>query len=210
MSPRLLLIWLVAVSLPLPAFGQICRGTADISAVSRVQGGAVLAFPENATGISGVVSGGGDGYFVEGQAGTTLIDSPIDENVFSTTLNAGAQLTDSSRRVAVCPLATFSTEYVEDIFGLSVGGGAAVGAIAVDSDTFQLIPAIGVVVQRSRVRVSGLGSTSDTTAGAELGVGLVFGRRFTVNPSVLIPIKEFLDVEAGNTFRLTFTIGGPQ
>ena len=201
----------VLLLVPSVAGAQICRGLADISSLTPLQGGGIFDFTEASTGLGGVVVGGGDGYFVEGAVGWEFVDD-TDITFFQSSLFAGGQIdATDDRRVMICPGGIFSYGYSGDVLGAEVqllggGGGISFGAVVAETDRVKLIPTVGMLVRRVRARreVNDVAITNSDTVGTfEIGAGVALNDRFTIKPSILIP---FLVDGVDPSFRLTFTI----
>jgi len=91
-----------------------------------------------------------------------------------------------------------------DLFGFTVGGGIGVGGVVAEQNGFQIIPAVGVLFERARLRLSNdAGSFVDwlNVTTAEIGIGIVLQDRFTIRPALTLSSVEG-DTSTG--FRLTF------
>ena len=195
---------------PALASAQICRGTADVWGGSTAYGGGSVAFVESQTTLAGTVAGGSDGYFVSGEVGAAFFDSPIDSTLFQSRFVGAAQISDGSRRVVVCPGAVGSYAH-GDILGntlsqWSVGGGAAVGAVAIDGSVVQVIPHFGFTIERIRSELGDLASRSDTATFGEVGVGFAFHRRFSIVPSVVFAFTEVFGEKPDVVYVIAFSV----
>jgi hypothetical protein len=203
------------VFMPVGAFAQICRGSADVSTAQRWHGGASGTFAEVGNGIYGVVAGGSTAYVIAGRAG---MEDYRGAHFFRTRLEGAPQLAAFSRRLVVCPGGTLSTgkTYVFERhrFEWTLGMAASVGVVAIDRTRIQAIPAFTFVVERWRARTwyyiyeDKLTSyVWETVSWGEAAVGIVLNRRVSITPSVRFRTDQMeSNRELTNAFHTTFTV----
>ena len=198
-----------------PAFAQTCAGRIALGS-GGVSGmaGAGLAFSSSATSFSGGALGGNSQMF----GGANVGRISYDELDFSTTFvsgTVGGQVpVDANKRMSLCPVFSFGTEWASDIEGSGVdfsstvfGGGVLFGVIVSETATVQVVPTFGVSIQRVNAKIEGFGeeeSESDTVGVAQFGVGLVLHKMFAIVPAITVPFGVD-DVEVG--FSLQAVIG---
>jgi hypothetical protein len=202
--------WLAAGT----ASAQTCFGNAPFDQKRPYQAGGAIDFSPNVTSYLGTFAGGNQSAFGLVGLGGTAYDA-LGASTLDTTVTVGGQVaTDPNRRVVICPFGT-----VQNIFGpnnlagsgatvwtLDLGGGAAVGVVAVRTSTVQLIPGFAVLVDRERTRTT-LGSASvveNATVGRiVIGAGLVLNGRAGIVPKLLIPVNV---ANANKVFEISFSV----
>jgi hypothetical protein len=206
-------ILFVMMAWPAAASAQVCMGQAPIGRPSPMVFGAGVTFADGIASYGFTFGGGTDAGF--GRGGFAV--NHYDEDGFDTwAVGAvgGSQIAaDARQRVQICPVGQFSYEWRNDIqdsgvdvSALTTGAGVFAGFVVAESATAQLVPTVGLAVNRTRVEVSveGFGDdrVSRTYGVAQLGLGIVLNRRTAITPSVLIP---FGVDEVEPSFSLVFT-----
>jgi hypothetical protein len=208
------------------ASAQTCLARPGISATSPVQVGGGVGFQDievsgvtlgQVTTFYGTVSGGGDRSFVEAEVRSVSLEDTT-RTAWGTRIWAGGQIAnDSSRRVVVCPFASFSTSngpndtdngIAQSTIGF--GGGATVGVVALDSGSVQIAPAFGVGIERVRSKLQVFEDelvVNDNGGLVLVGVGIIVQTRFGITPAWVIPFG--FDTE-GVQLRVTFTVAFPK
>ena len=211
---RILIVCVFVLS-PGLASGQVCRGSAAVSATERLHGGASGTFAEVGNGVDGVVVVGSNAFVVAGRAG---IEDYRGAHFFRTRLEGAPQLTAFGRRLVVCPGGTFSTGTTEvgerNRFEWALGLAASAGVVAVDRAAVQIIPAFTLVVEQWRARTwfyiyedKITTNTRDVVSFGEAAVGVVLNRRFSITPIARFRIDDDRPIlELTNAFRVAFTV----
>ena len=130
------------------AFAQMCSGAVPISNSNRLNAGGSLLFADDTMGFSGIVQGGNSNFFGGLQLGRVTTDAPGDD-LSSTVIGgrAGAQFTyEMNRPLHICPVLTLSRAWASDAFDVdgldlsstSIGFGADVGLLAMESGNMQI------------------------------------------------------------------------
>jgi hypothetical protein len=123
----------------------------------------------------------------------------------------------SARRVFVCPVGVggFSTGPKFDEFHnpltMYVGGGAGVGAVAVDREVLAVVPSLRLSVTYQHVDAGAfLRTIKGTLTTLIVGVGIIFPKaHVAVRPSVNLPVDHNLnssDFEANPTYSITVSL----
>jgi hypothetical protein len=202
---------LLSLALPLTllstqAAAQTCVGMPSFSSGHmQLAGGGTFA---DGTSSFGGTFGYGTPKALYGKAGigTTSYDG-FDGSSFDLSLGGGYQIPLKASRVAqLCPVANLTIgSGPNDILGAGVdmssrtfAFGAAVGALVGHSSQVNILPNASFQFANTRISMDD-GTTS--AAGSEsyalltLGTGFVFNSRFSVNPSISIP----MGLDGGNT-----------
>lgn len=114
-------------------------------------------------------------------------------------LGAGYQVPLESAQAEVCPLASISLGWGPDnVFGpgtdvstRTIAAGAAFGIVVGRGSQVQFVPNASVLLATSRLSVEdGTSSASDSDgfAALTLGTGIIFASRYSLSPSVSIPV----------------------
>jgi hypothetical protein len=181
------------------AAAQTCVGMPSFSSGHmQVAGGATFA--DGASSFGGTFGyGTPKGLYGKAGLGTTSYDV-FDGSSFDLNLGGGYQIPlHSSRKAELCPVASLSlASGPNDIAGTGVdmssrtfAFGASVGGLVGNSSQMQILPNASFQFANARATVDD-GTTS--LSGSEsyglltLGTGFVFNSRFSVNPSVSIPV----------------------
>ena len=202
---------LLSLALPLTllstqAAAQTCVGMPSFaSGHMQLAGGGTFA---DGTSSFGGTFGYGTPKGLYGKAGigSTSYDG-LDGSSFDLSLGGGYQIPLQASRVAqLCPVANLSIgSGPNDILGAGVdmssrtfAFGAAVGALVGQSSKVNILPNASFQFANTRISMDD-GTTS--AAGSEsyalltLGTGFVFNSRFSINPSINIPVG----LDGGNT-----------
>lgn len=202
---------LLSFALPLTllstqAAAQTCVGMPPFAS-GHMQLAAGGTFADGTSGFGGTF-GYGTPKALYGKAGigTTSYDG-FDGSSFDLSLGGGYQIPLKASRVAqLCPVANLTVgSGPNDILGAGVdmssrtfAFGAAVGALVGHSSQVNILPNASFQFANTRISMDD-GTTS--AAGSEsyalltLGTGFVFNSRFSVNPSISIP----MGLDGGNT-----------
>jgi hypothetical protein len=188
-----------------------------VSGTAPIYVGGGIGFNEGVTQFFGTVGGGNNAGFVVADLGGVNYDD-VGITSFSSRLSAGGQIAgDSERRVVICPTASVTNEFVNDLFGtnveawvLDIAAGASVG-VALGGSEVQVVPGFGAFGARSRLRLKAPSDESvvlnETYGYAVVGVGIVMHQRFSLTPQVFLPFG----LEGGtNGFTLTFAVSFPK
>ena len=212
------LIAIVAVLIPGVSWAQVCTGQAPIGRSSPGIFGAGVSFAEGIASYGFSIGGGTDAAF--GRGGFAV--NHYDEDEFDTwAVGAvgGSQIAaDASRRIQICPVGQFTYEWRNDIQGsgvdlsaLTTGAGVLAGFVAAESASAQLVPTVGLAVNRTTVKISvedfGSERVSRTYGVAQLGLGIILNRRSAITPSVAIPFG-IDDVEPSFSLVFSYAFGG--
>jgi hypothetical protein len=196
-------ILLLSLALPFlvggKAAAQTCVGMPSFSSGQmQVAGGGTFA--DGTSGFGGTFGYGvPKGLYGKAGVGTTSYDG-LDGSSFDFAVGGGYQIPlHTSRTAELCPVANLSLgSGPNDIAGSGVdmssrtfAFGASVGALVSRSTQMQILPNASFQFANTRLSVDD-GTTS--VSGSEsyglltLGTGFVFNSRFSVNPSVSIPM----------------------
>jgi hypothetical protein len=197
---------IVFLSLALPftllttkAAAQTCVGMPSFSSGQmQVSGGGTFA--DGANSFGGAFGyGAPKGFYGKAGLGTTSYDA-LNGSSFDFNVGGGYQIPlQSSRMAEVCPVASLSLgSGPNDVQGTGVdmssrtfAFGASIGALVGRSSRMQILPNASFQFANTRAKVDD-GTTSAT--GSEsyglltLGTGFVFNSRFSVNPSINVPV----------------------
>lgn len=186
---------------PLRLGGTLTTGS-DVTTL-----GADLAFGQAAGAFGGVGIGVAD--FDNTDESALLISGTIGTQMAlgtASSTSAGAQL---------CPVA--SLEYQAgpsignvDISGLLLRGGVSLGTSIAMAQTVRLAPfgTLSVGYARSSISSPSLDESDSEVGGViDLGAGVIFNNKFTIRPSVMIPVG-FDDSDARFGLAVGFNFGG--
>jgi hypothetical protein len=196
---------ILTLSLVLPlllgskAAAQACVGMPSFSS-GPMQVAAAASFADGATGLGGTFGYGvPNGVYGKAGIGTTSYDA-FDGSSLNFGLGGGYQIPlHASRKAELCPIASLSFESgPNDVIGSGLDMssrnfalGAAVGALVGNSSQVQILPNASFQFANTRLSIDD-GTTS--ISGSEsyglltLGTGFVFNSRFSLNPSISIPM----------------------
>jgi hypothetical protein len=170
-------------------------------ASGRMQLTAGGQFADGASSFAGGFGYGSPKQGLYGKAGigTTSYDA-FDGSSFDLNIGGGYQIPLHSRRTAqVCPVANLSLgSGPNDILGSGVdlssrtfAFGAALGGLVGQSSQMQILPNASLQFANTRATVddgTSSASQSESYALLTLGTGFVFNSRFSLNPSISVPI----------------------
>ena len=227
--PRLRLaasVLAAAVLLPAaPLLAQTCRGTASFNA-HPVRIGGVVSTGDNVSLIGLDLSfGEDDGAFGGVGVGVQDIDG-TDESATQLTGTIGYQIPvgvaargQRAGGLQVCPIGSVGLRLGPnfdggpDTRGLAAAGGFSLGAPLAMTPTVNLVPFGGLQLVYARNTTDFDNdddvTSTDTYASLDLGAGFTFGDRFTIRPSVDIPLG-LDDADAGFTLFFSLNFGGPR
>jgi hypothetical protein len=181
------------------AAAQACVGMPSFSSgpMQLTAGG---TFADGSSSFGGTFGyGAPTGLYGKAGIGTTSYDA-FDGSSFDFGVNGGYQIPlQASRKAELCPVASLSFgSGPNDIAGTGVdmsnrtfSFGAAVGALMGQNPQMQILPNASFQFANSRVE---LDDGTDSAAGSEsyalltLGTGFVFNSRFSLNPSISLPM----------------------
>jgi hypothetical protein len=192
-------ILLLSLALPLllgsKAAAQACAGMPSFAS-GPMQITAGGSFADGASSFGGTFGyGAPTGLYGKAGIGTTSYDA-FDGSSFDFGVGGGYQIPlHTSRKAELCPIASLSFgSGPNDVLGTGVdmssrnfAFGAALGAQVGNSSQMQILPNASFQFANTRVEI-------DDAAGSEsyglltLGTGFVFNSRFSVNPSISIPV----------------------
>lgn len=208
-----------------PLLAQTCRGTASFN-THPVRLGGVVSSGDDVSVIGLDLSfGEANGAFGGVGVGVQDIDG-TDESATQLTGTIGYQIplgvTSRGQRAGgpqVCPTGTVALrlgpnfEGGPDSRGLAVAGGFSLGAPVGLSQTVNLVPFGGLQLIYARNTLDFDDgedqSDSDTYASLDLGAGFTFNDRFTIRPSVDIPLG-LRGADSGFTLLFALNFGGPR
>jgi hypothetical protein len=196
-------ILLLSLALPLllgsKAAAQSCAGMPSFAS-GPMQITAGGSFVDGASSLGGTFGYGvANGLYGKAGIGTTSYDA-IDGSSFDFGVGGGYQIPlHTSRRAELCPIASLSFgSGPNDVIGSGIdmssrnfAFGAAVGALVGHSSQMQVLPNASFQFANTRVE---LDDGVDSAAGSEsyalltLGTGFVFNSRYSLNPSISIPV----------------------
>jgi hypothetical protein len=194
---------LLSLALPLilggRAAAQTCAGMPSFSS-GQMQVTAGGQFADGSSSFAGTFGlGRANGLYGKAALGTTSYDA-LDGSSTDFGVSGGYQLAlKNTRNAQLCPVASLSIgSGPNDVGGAGLdmssrtfSFGAAMGAVMAQSSQMQIVPNASFQFANTRLSVDD-GTTS--TSGSEsyglltLGSGFVFNSRFSVNPSVSIPV----------------------
>jgi hypothetical protein len=192
-------ILLLSLALPLllgsKAAAQACSGMPSFSS-GPMQITAGGSFADGTSSFGGTFGYGRPaGLYGKAALGTTSYDG-LDGSSLDFGVGGGYQIPlQSSRKAELCPIASLSFgSGPNDVLGSGVdmstrniAFGAALGAQVGNSPQMQILPNASFQFANTRLEI-------DDVAGSEsyglltLGTGFVFNSRFSVNPSISIPV----------------------
>jgi hypothetical protein len=183
---------------------QICLGRPALGANSVANFGAGASFFDGGEAYGARVGFGGQLF---GLAAFDYYDpDATDLSLKSLGAGVGYDVT-SGESVSVCPGVVATYAFGLEILGvdftaLEIAPGVAVGLVSELSPTVSVAPfgQVAFVYTRATVDAGPLGEqTEDETAGLlGLGISLIFNDRFSVGPSVLMPIARDEDDQGGD------------
>jgi hypothetical protein len=193
---------LLSLLLPLLVSGrsvaQTCLGMPSF-AHGRMQVAPGVSFAEGATSYGGSVGYGAPRSFY-GAAGfaTTEYDDVV-ASAENLNLSAGYQVPLAMGTAELCPVASLSLGWgPDDVLGpgvdvsnRTIAAGAAFGILVGGGSPVQFVPSASFLLASTRLKVdNGTQSAVDSEGyGAlTLGTGLVFASRYSLNPTVTIPV----------------------
>ena len=196
-------ILLLSLALPLlfgsKAAAQACAGMPSFSS-GPMQVAAAGSFADGTSSLGGTFGYGvPNGLYGKAGIGTTSYDA-FDGSSFDFGVGGGYQIPlHTSRKAELCPIASLSIgSGPNDVIGSGVdissrtfAFGAAVGALVGNSSQVQILP--NASFQFANTRLS-MDNGTDSASGSEsyglltLGTGFVFNSRFSLNPSISIPM----------------------
>ena len=198
-----------------PAVAQTCMGLASLSNAMQVAGHGDFA--------SGVKAFGGTlGYGMQsglwGKVGAeTMSIDGADSNPLRFGVQTGyeKQVGKSRNPISICPNASFVlgngpdapnlNQSTQDItFGVNFGT-----ALGGSNPRMKIVPTAGFSWAHSKISAkddagTSLGSTSDSYALAQLGLGLIMNQNISIRPSVDLPLKSGYDTRFGVTLGYNF------
>ena len=194
---------LLSLALPLMlgtrAAAQTCVGMPSFSS-GQMQVAAGSSFADGASGFGGTFGyGAPKALYGKAGIGSTSYDG-LDGSSFDFGVGAGYQIPlETTRTAELCPVANLSIgSGPNDIAGSGVdlssrtfSFGAAVGALVGNGSRMEILPNASFQFANSRATIDdGVTSLSGSQSYGllTLGTGFVFNSRFSVNPSVSIPM----------------------
>jgi hypothetical protein len=209
-------ILLLSLALPLllgsKAAAQACTGMPSFAS-GPMQITAGGSFADGTSSFGGTFGYGmPTGLYGKAGIGSTSYDG-LDGSSFDFGVGGGYQIPlQSSRKAELCPIASLSFgSGPNDVLGSGVdmstrnfAFGAALGAQVGNSPQMQILPNASFQFANTRVEI-------DDVAGSEsyglltLGTGFVFNSRFSVNPSISIPVgSDVYDTSFGINGAINF------
>ena len=177
---------------------QTCLGMPSFSS-GRIGVSPGVSIADGTTGYgAGVAYGAPRSLF--GTLGFVATDyDGIGASATNLNLGTGYQIAVASGKAEVCPLASLSLGWgPDDVFGpgtdvstRAIAAGAAFGFVLGRGSQVQFVPNASLLLATSRISVDdGITSASDSDgfAALTLGTGLVFASRYSLSPSVSIPV----------------------
>jgi hypothetical protein len=199
MRRALLLSLALTLLLGTRAAAQTCVGMPSFSS-GQMQIAAGGSFADGASSLGGTFGYGvPKGVYGKAGIGTTSYDG-FDGSSFDLNLGGGYQVPLATSRMAeLCPVASLSLgSGPDDILGTGVdmssrtfSFGAAVGALVGNSSQMQILPNASFQFANTRAEMDdGTNSVSGSESYAllTLGTGFVFNSRYSLNPSISIPV----------------------
>jgi hypothetical protein len=196
-------ILLLSLALPLllgsKAAAQACAGMPSFSS-GPMQVAAASSFADGVSSLGGTFGYGvPNGLYGKAGIGTTSYDA-FNGSSFDFGVGGGYQIPlQTSRKAELCPIASLSFgSGPNDVIGSGLdistrnfAFGAAVGALVGNSSQMQILPNASFQFANTRLKIAD-GTSSES--GSEsyglltLGTGFVFNSRFSLNPSISIPV----------------------
>jgi hypothetical protein len=181
------------------AAAQTCVGMPSFSSgPMQIAGGG--SFADGASSFGGTFGYGvPEGFYGKAGVGTTSYDG-LDGSSFDFSAGGGYQIPlRASRTAELCPVANLAFgSGPDDVLGTGIdmssrtlAFGAAVGAHVGSSPQMQILPNASFQFANTRLKVDDgteSDSASESYALLTLGTGFVFNSRFSLNPSVSIPV----------------------
>ena len=199
MRRALLLSLALTLSLGARAAAQTCSGMPSFSA-GQLQATAGGSFADGASSFGGTFGYGvPKSFYGKAALGTTSYDG-FDGSSLDFGLAGGYQIPlQASRTAEVCPVASLSIgSGPDDVLGSGTdmssrtfAFGAALGAHVGNNPQLQIVPNASFQFANTRVE---LDDGEDSLSGSEsyalltLGTGFVFNSRYSLNPSISIPV----------------------
>jgi hypothetical protein len=197
-------IFLLSLALPFTlmstkAAAQTCVGMPSFSSGQmQIAGGG--KFADGTSGFGGTFGyGAPKGLYGKAGVGTTSYDA-LDGSSFDLNVGGGYQIPlQTSRMAELCPVASLSLgSGPNDVLGSGVdmssrtfAFGASIGALVGHSTRMQILPNASFQFANTRAKVDD-GTTSAAASESygllTLGTGFVFSSRFSVNPSISVPM----------------------
>lgn len=216
---------LAAAVLPAAADAQTCLGLASFD-THPVRLGASVGSQDDLTSLGlNVNFGQRQGAFGGVGVGLTQFDDDdIDEDATTISGSLGYQIplgtnTRSGRGPQVCPIGAVGYTIGPDVGNidtrvLSLQGGFALGAPIELTPAVRLTPFGALSLLHQRLSITSDdddNEINDNESGGllDLGAGLIFNDRFTIRPSLNIPIG-FDEADTGFTLTLGLSFGGPR
>lgn len=181
------------------AAAQTCVGMPSFSSGQmQISGGGTFA--DGANSFGGTFGyGAPKGLYGKAGLGTTSYDA-LNGSSFDLNLGGGYQIPlKSSRMAEVCPVASLSLgsgpNNVQgtgvDMSNRTFAFGASIGALVGHNPRMQILPNAAFQFANTRAKVDD-GTTSASASESygllTLGTGFVFNSRFSVNPSINVPV----------------------
>jgi hypothetical protein len=168
-------------------------------ASGRMRVAPAVSFADGSTSYGGGVGYGAPRSFYAGAGFATTDYDGVGASADNLNLNAGYQVPIEGARAELCPLASLSLGWGPndvlapgaDISNRTIAAGAAFGILVGRGSLVQFVPNASFVLASTRLTVDdGTSSVSGSEGyGAlTLGTGLVLGSRYSLNPSVTIPV----------------------
>jgi hypothetical protein len=199
MRRALLLSLALTLALGARAAAQTCTGMPSFSS-GQLQATAAAAFADGANSFGGTFGYGvPQGLYGKAGLGTTSYDA-FDGSSLDFSVGGGYQVPlQTSRTAELCPIASLSLgSGPNDVLGSGVdissrtfAFGAALGAQLGNNPQMQIVP--NASFQFANTRLS-MDDGTDSASGSEsyglltLGTGFVFNSRYSLNPSVSLPM----------------------
>ena len=196
-------IYLLSLALPFvlgsKAVAQTCTGMPSFTS-GKMQVAGSGTFADGASSFGGTF-GYGTPKSLYGKAGigTTSYDA-FDGSSFDFNVGGGYQIPLHARRTAeFCPVANLTLSSGPndvlgsgvDISGRTFSFGGSIGGVVSQSPQMQIVPTAGFQFANTRATVddgTDSASNSESYGLLTLGSGFVFNQRFSLNPSVSIPV----------------------
>ena len=209
-------ILLLSLALPLllgsKAAAQACAGMPSFSS-GPMQITAGGSFADGTSSFGGTFGYGmPTGLYGKAGIGSTSYDG-LDGSSFDFGVGGGYQIPlQSSRKAELCPIASLSFgSGPNDVLGSGVdmstrnfAFGAALGAQVGNSPQMQILPNASFQFANTRVEIDDLAG-SESYGLLTLGTGFVFNSRFSVNPSISIPVgSDVYDTSFGINGAINF------
>ncbi|HEX6104895.1 MAG TPA: hypothetical protein VFZ26_04885 [Gemmatimonadales bacterium] len=181
------------------AAAQTCVGMPSFSS-GQMQVAAGGSFADGASSFGGTFGyGAPQGLYGKAGLGSTSYDA-FDGSSLDINLGGGYQIPlQTSRKAELCPVASLSLNSGPndvlgtgvDISGRTFAFGASVGALVGNSTQMQILPNASFQFAKTRATID---DGTDSVSGSEsyalltLGTGFVFNSRYSLNPSINIPV----------------------